>query len=437
MDARPGGAGQGSMDNGSAGAGAARHQPGPGTGPAAGIAELGAEFDRSRTPYGADALIACDRLVRIYAADGIEVQALQGLDLLVGEGELTAMVGASGSGKSTLMNILAGLDAPTAGSVRVAGHDLAAMTAADRVGYRRRVVGFVWQQTSRNLLPVPDRAAERDAADAVQRHAAAPARQPGAGTARPARRRALRGPAARSSCPAASSSAPRSPPRWPTGRGCCWPTSRPASSTARPPRDVFGALQSANASLGVTVLVVTHDPAVSEQVRADDRDPGRADEQRDPAARDADGAGNADAARGRVRGAGPGRPGAAARARWSSRSACGTGSGWRPSPITSASGRTTATAARSDRPAGHRRRHRRRRAADGRRRRGDPHVRQRRAWPCTRCAASTFTLPPGAAGRAARPVRIGQDHAAEHRRRAGPADQRARVHVAGAGGDAR
>ncbi len=54
----------------------------------------------------------CDRLVRIYAADGIEVQALQGLDLLVADGELTAIVGASGSGKSTLMNILAGPGRP-------------------------------------------------------------------------------------------------------------------------------------------------------------------------------------------------------------------------------------------------------------------------------------------------------------------------------------
>ena len=62
----------------------------------------------ARTTYGEGALIMCDRLVRIYAADGIEVQALQGLDLLVAEGELTAIVGASGSGKSTLMNILAG-----------------------------------------------------------------------------------------------------------------------------------------------------------------------------------------------------------------------------------------------------------------------------------------------------------------------------------------
>src|SRR6202161_2575874 len=103
--------------------------------------------------YGAGALIACDRLVRIYQAERIEVQALQGLDLVVARGELTALVGVSGSGKSTLVNILAGLDAPTAGSVRVDGHDLAALSAQQRLAYRRRTVGFIWQQTSRNLLP--------------------------------------------------------------------------------------------------------------------------------------------------------------------------------------------------------------------------------------------------------------------------------------------
>ncbi|MFB7495200.1 ABC transporter ATP-binding protein [Streptomyces sp. NPDC056161] len=108
---------------------------------------------RNRPAYGHDALITCDRLVRIFSADGVEVQALQGLDLLVREGELMALVGASGSGKSTLMNILAGLDAPTAGAARVAGRDLLTMTAKDRLAYRREVVGFVWQQTSRNLLP--------------------------------------------------------------------------------------------------------------------------------------------------------------------------------------------------------------------------------------------------------------------------------------------
>src|SRR2546430_9267553 len=118
------------------------------------VAALGAEASRHHRDFGAGSLIVCHRLVRIYVASGgIEVQALQGLDLLVAESEIVALVGASGSGKSTLMNILAGLDTPTAGSARVAGNDLAAMSARQRLAYRRQVVGFVWQQTSRNLLP--------------------------------------------------------------------------------------------------------------------------------------------------------------------------------------------------------------------------------------------------------------------------------------------
>src|ERR1700684_4210900 len=100
-------------------------------------------------PTGADGMIVCDRLVRIYFGEGIEVQALQGLDLLIAEGELTALIGAAGSGKSTLMNILAGLGT---GTVWVAGHNLGAMTAQERLAYRRSVAGFIWQQTSRNLL---------------------------------------------------------------------------------------------------------------------------------------------------------------------------------------------------------------------------------------------------------------------------------------------
>ena len=80
--------------------------------------------------------------MRIYSAEGIEGQALQGLDLVIAPGELTALVGASGSGKSTLINILAGLDAPTAGLVRGAGHDLGSMSARQRLLYRRSVVGL-------------------------------------------------------------------------------------------------------------------------------------------------------------------------------------------------------------------------------------------------------------------------------------------------------
>ena len=97
--------------------------------------------------------ILCTDLVRIFTADGVEVQALQGLNLRVDPGEMVAVVGASGSGKSTLLTILSGLDTATAGVARVAGHDLLTMGSRERVAYQRRTVGFVWQQTSRNLLP--------------------------------------------------------------------------------------------------------------------------------------------------------------------------------------------------------------------------------------------------------------------------------------------
>lgn len=100
-----------------------------------------------------DGAIVCEGLVRIFTAQGVEVQALQGLELRMSTGEMVALIGASGSGKSTLLGILAGLDRPTAGSARVAGHDLVTMRGAERLRYRRSSVGFVWQQSARNLLP--------------------------------------------------------------------------------------------------------------------------------------------------------------------------------------------------------------------------------------------------------------------------------------------
>lgn len=106
-----------------------------------------------RRRYGLGAQIACDNLVKIYKVADLEVVALQGLDLLVDAGEMIAIVGASGSGKSTLLSILGGLDVPSAGRATVGGHDLGAMGGRERTHYRRSVIGFVWQQTARNLLP--------------------------------------------------------------------------------------------------------------------------------------------------------------------------------------------------------------------------------------------------------------------------------------------
>jgi putative ABC transport system ATP-binding protein len=97
--------------------------------------------------------IICDGLVKIHKVANLEVVALQGLDLAVTPGELLGIVGPSGSGKSTLMNILGGLDRPSAGRVWVDGQDLLKTSDVALDHYRRSKVGFVWQQGSRNLVP--------------------------------------------------------------------------------------------------------------------------------------------------------------------------------------------------------------------------------------------------------------------------------------------
>ncbi len=97
--------------------------------------------------------IVCENLVKIYKVDELEVVALQGLDLEVQQGEFLAIVGASGSGKSSLLNLLGGLDRPSAGRLLVGGQDLLKIADQELARYRLAQVGFVWQQAARNLLP--------------------------------------------------------------------------------------------------------------------------------------------------------------------------------------------------------------------------------------------------------------------------------------------
>jgi ABC-type lipoprotein export system ATPase subunit len=230
------------------------------------LAGLAARASGHGPAYGADAHLVCDNVVRIFRSTGVEVVALSGLDLLVDRGEMVAIIGPSGSGKSTLLGILSGLDVPTAGVVRVAGHDLAGMGRRERLAYRRSVVGFVWQQTGRNLLPYLS----------ARENVALPlaiARQP----ARAARARAeelleLMGVASRGdqrphqmsggeqqrvAIAVALANAPEV-------LFADEPTGELDSTTAA---DVFAALRHANTELGVTVVVVTHDAFVSSQVQ--------------------------------------------------------------------------------------------------------------------------------------------------------------------------
>ena len=100
-----------------------------------------------------EAMIECENLVKIYKTKDIEVLALQGLELRIDKGELLAIVGNSGSGKSTFLNLLGGLDRPSAGKLVVDGKDLFKLSEKELVEYKRHTVGCVWQNNARNMLP--------------------------------------------------------------------------------------------------------------------------------------------------------------------------------------------------------------------------------------------------------------------------------------------
>lgn len=217
-------------------------------------------------PALAEPDILCTDLVRIFATQSVEVQALQGLNLTIERGELVAVVGASGSGKSTLLSILSGLDTPTAGIARVAGHDLLTMRRDERVRFRRESVGFVWQQTSRNLLPYLTAAENVAAVLAISGRAV--------GAARTTKVEDLLDLLEVGHC------AGRTPLQMSGGEQqrvaiavgiandpqvllADEPTGELDDDTSA---HVLEAMRSVNRELGVTTLIVTHDPSVSDHV---------------------------------------------------------------------------------------------------------------------------------------------------------------------------
>ncbi|MFF8773115.1 ATP-binding cassette domain-containing protein [Kitasatospora sp. NPDC015120] len=216
-------------------------------------------------------MVFCENLVRIFRTgtrgrDGVEVQALQGLDLTVREGELLALVGASGSGKSTLLGILAGLDSPSAGTAEVAGTDLGTLKGRARTAYRRRTVGTIRQQTAANLLPY---LTARENVQLPMGYAGVPRRRR---AARAGELLDLMGIAAAADrTPAALSGGEQqrvaiavalaNEPRLLLADE---PTGELDTATSE---EVFGALRTANGELGTTVLIVTHDALVAGQVR--------------------------------------------------------------------------------------------------------------------------------------------------------------------------
>ena len=209
--------------------------------------------------------VLCEDVFKIHKSDELEVVALRGLDLAVSPGEVMAIVGASGSGKSTLLNILAGLDQPSAGRVSVGARDLLTMNEEELTAYRRSEVGFVWQQTGRNLIPyltaqqnveVPQLVDGAERAEAGQR---ALELLESVGLADKAGHRPNQLSGGEQQRVAIAVALANSPPLLLADE----PTGELDSATAT---QVFEVLHDLNESTGVTIIIVSHDRAITQRV---------------------------------------------------------------------------------------------------------------------------------------------------------------------------
>jgi ABC-type lipoprotein export system ATPase subunit len=202
---------------------------------------------------------------KIFKVADLEVVALRGLDLKVDKGEIVAIIGSSGSGKSTLLNILAGYDTPSAGNIYVGDYDLLNMTSKEVVEYRRNEVGFVWQQTARNLFPylsaienveLPMMLAGRDSTRRRQRAADLLALVGLGGRMNHKPEHLSGGEQQRVAIAVALAN---EPPLLLADE----PTGELDDETAA---EILELLNDLNVDLGTTIVVVTHDPAISTSV---------------------------------------------------------------------------------------------------------------------------------------------------------------------------
>ncbi len=208
-------------------------------------------------------MIACENIYKIYRAGELEVVALQGLDLRVEKGELIAVIGNSGSGKSTLLNLIGGLDRPSAGALRVDGKEIFKFDERRLNDYRRFTIGFVWQNPARNLVPYlsafDNVMLPMAAGDAARHGPWARELLDRVGLSARARRRPAElsgGEQQRTAVAVALANRPRV-------LLADEPTGSVDAAAAAAVLDLFRRL---NADLGLTVVIVTHDPALSRKV---------------------------------------------------------------------------------------------------------------------------------------------------------------------------
>lgn len=218
--------------------------------------------------------VSCHGLVHIYRLEGNDVVALSGVDLDVAGGEVVGLLGPSGSGKSTLLNLFAGLLRPSAGRLTVGRHEIARMDERGLARMRASDVGVVLQGAMRNLLPYASpldnvRFAQRGARRLARSAGVEDAVGPGPELLQPIEVLELVGLADRGYAPLQQLT-PGQRQRLAVGVGLAGRPGlllldEPTSQLDHVGRDeVLAAVHSANADLGTTVVVVTHDPDVAQ-----------------------------------------------------------------------------------------------------------------------------------------------------------------------------